>query len=196
LIEKIKIAFSYIVVLLLVLLIPFMAKHERQINRHKYCLKKNNEVAAVEVKTAAPQIQIHNDDLVDQIVDYKIKLNKDKYNKLEKDNLYLGHFVLTAYTPNCNGCSGVTKTGVPVDKSIYYKGYRIVAVDPLIIPLYSILKISFVDDNKSIKAVALDTGGAIKNKKLDYLTKTKQDALNIGVKKVKVYKIGELEEKK
>ena len=82
------------------------------------------------------------------------------------------------YTANCEGCIGITKTGVNVKNTIYYKGMRIVAVDPNVIPLYSILEVS--TPNGTFKAIALDTGGAIKGNKLDILVSDKQTAINLG----------------
>lgn len=82
------------------------------------------------------------------------------------------------YTPYCNGCSGVTATGVNVTKSIYVDGYRVIAVDPSIIPLYSILEVS--TPHETFQAIALDTGGGIKGHKVDILVAEKQTAYSLG----------------
>ena len=82
------------------------------------------------------------------------------------------------YTPHCSGCSGVTATGINVRNSIYYQGMRIVAVDPRVIPLYSIVQVT--TPHESFKAIALDTGGAIKGHKIDILVADKATAYNLG----------------
>ena len=63
--------------------------------------------------------------------------------------------VATAYTADCSGCSGVTKSGQRA-------GHGIVAVDPRVIPLGSQLYIPGYGH-----AVAGDTGGAIHGNRID-----------------------------
>lgn len=82
------------------------------------------------------------------------------------------------YTPYCNGCSGVTATGYDVRGSIYVDGMRVIAVDPRVIPLYSIVEVS--TPYETFKAIALDTGGAIKGHKVDILVADKQTAYGLG----------------
>jgi len=82
------------------------------------------------------------------------------------------------YTPYCNGCSGVTATGYDVRSSIYVDGMRVIAVDPRVIPLYSIVEVS--TPYEKFRAIALDTGGAIKGHKVDILVADKQTAYNLG----------------
>ncbi len=88
----------------------------------------------------------------------------------------LGDFILTFYTHTGN----TTKTGV------YPKTKRTIAVDPNIIPLGSVLYIEGYG-----VFIAEDTGGKIKGNRADIFVNTKQEAINLGVKKARVYKIGE-----
>lgn len=90
----------------------------------------------------------------------------------------------TAYTAYCRGCSGVTTTGENVRDSIYYKGYRIIAVDTSKIPLYSIVRVEYGDT--SFEAIALDTGGAIKGYKIDLLVDSYNKATDFGRQKVSI----------
>lgn len=87
--------------------------------------------------------------------------------------------VATAYTPGpeSNGIytDGYTATGMKAT-------YGVVAVDPRVIPLGSRL---YVDGYGF--AVAADTGGAIKNNRIDVCFDSLQEALNWGIRKVKVY---------
>lgn len=91
----------------------------------------------------------------------------------------------TAYTAYCDtGCIGITKTGKDVSNTVYDNGNRVVAVDPSVIPLHSKLKVETA--NETFYAIALDTGGAIKNNRLDILVENHQKAVNFGVQEAKV----------
>ncbi len=84
----------------------------------------------------------------------------------------------TAYTANCNGCSGVTTTGIDLRKN---PNAKVIAVDPNVIPLGSKV---YVDGYGY--AVAADTGGAIKGNRIDVFFPTKEQAYRWGSRKVKV----------
>ncbi|WP_306798681.1 PcsB-like coiled-coil domain-containing protein [Oceanobacillus saliphilus] len=84
----------------------------------------------------------------------------------------------TAYTAGCAGCSGVTSTGIDLNKN---PDAKVIAVDPNVIPLGSIVLVEGYG-----YATAGDTGGAIKGNKIDVFVPTRQEALNWGVRTVKV----------
>ncbi|RYL98472.1 peptidoglycan-binding protein [Sporolactobacillus sp. THM7-7] len=84
----------------------------------------------------------------------------------------------TAYTAYCNGCSGKTATGINLRKN---PGAKVVAVDPSVIPLGTKLYVEGYG-----YAVAGDTGGAIKGRKIDVFFKNNSDALQWGRRTVKV----------
>ena len=84
----------------------------------------------------------------------------------------------TAYTANCNGCSGITKTGINLKKNAKLK---VIAVDPKVIPLGSKVHVEGYG-----YAVAGDIGGAIKGNKIDVFIPTKKAAFKWGRKRVKV----------
>lgn len=84
----------------------------------------------------------------------------------------------TAYTANCNGCSGITATGINLKKN---PNQLVIAVDPSVIPLGSIVLVEGYG-----YAVAGDTGSAIKGKKIDVFKKTKAEAYAWGRKSVRV----------
>ena len=86
----------------------------------------------------------------------------------------------TAYTPRCNGCSGITATGIDVRNSITHNGKGIIATDPKVIPLGSIVIIN------NRKYIAADTGGVIKGNKIDILMGTKSEALQFGRQNITV----------
>jgi 3D (Asp-Asp-Asp) domain-containing protein len=86
---------------------------------------------------------------------------------------------MTSYTAYCNtGCTGVTATGVDVSNRTTYQGYRVIAVDPSVIKLNSIVKVSTKDN--SFHAIAIDTGGAIKGNIIDLLVGSKSKARENG----------------
>lgn len=91
----------------------------------------------------------------------------------------------TAYTAYCStGCIGVVKTGKDVSNTIMHKGKYIIAVDPRVVKLHSIVKIEY--QGNQFYAYALDTGGDIKNLRIDILMDTNSEAMNFGRKQVKV----------
>lgn len=89
------------------------------------------------------------------------------------------NFHISAYTAYCTGCSGITASGVNVrDQTI---DHRVVAVDPKVISLGSIVEIEGLG-----YYTAADTGGAIKGNKLDLLVRSKSDANAWGRRNMRV----------
>lgn len=84
----------------------------------------------------------------------------------------------TAYTAQCNGCSGVTATGINLNNN---RNMKVIAVDPSVIPLGSRVHVEGYGT-----AIAGDTGGAIRGNKIDVHVPTKADALRWGRKQVKI----------
>lgn len=88
------------------------------------------------------------------------------------------NFHATYYGKDCIGCSGITATGINVQKTIYFKDLRIVAVDPAIIPLGTIVEIK--TPNEKFKAIAADKGGAIRGYRLDILVESEEISVQYG----------------
>jgi 3D (Asp-Asp-Asp) domain-containing protein len=84
----------------------------------------------------------------------------------------------TAYTAFCNGCSGITATGINLRAN---PGLKVIAVDPRVIPLGSKVHVEGYG-----YAIAGDTGGAIKGNKIDLFMPSRSNALNFGRKTVSV----------
>ncbi|MBM7600754.1 3D (Asp-Asp-Asp) domain-containing protein/LysM repeat protein [Virgibacillus halotolerans] len=84
----------------------------------------------------------------------------------------------TAYTGQCDGCSGVTSTGVDLNAN---PNAKVIAVDPSVIPLGSKVHVEGYGE-----ATAADVGGAINGNKIDVHVPTKGEANNWGVKTVNV----------
>ncbi|MGM8215721.1 ubiquitin-like domain-containing protein [Bacillaceae bacterium W0354] len=84
----------------------------------------------------------------------------------------------TAYTAYCNGCSGITRTGINLKANPHMK---VIAVDPSVIPLGSKVWVEGYG-----YAIAGDTGGAIKGNRIDLHVPTKAEAYRYGRKQVRV----------
>jgi 3D (Asp-Asp-Asp) domain-containing protein len=84
----------------------------------------------------------------------------------------------SAYTANCAGCSGVTSQGINLKEN---PDAKVISVDPSVIPLGSKV---YVEGYGT--AIAGDTGGAIKGKKIDVFFPEREQALQWGRKNVTV----------
>ena len=84
----------------------------------------------------------------------------------------------TAYTKDCAGCSGITATGIDLNKN---PNQKIIAVDPTVIPLG---KHVLVEGYGTY--LAADLGGAIKGQRIDVLVQSESEALAFGRRQVKV----------
>ncbi len=84
----------------------------------------------------------------------------------------------TAYTAFCNGCSGITATGINLRSN---PGLKVIAVDPSVIPLGSKVWVEGYGH-----AIAGDTGGAIKGMKIDLFMPTTDQAFGFGRKQVRI----------
>lgn|SRR5690625_4554402 len=84
----------------------------------------------------------------------------------------------TAYTAQCDGCTGITATGIDLNAN---SNKKVVAVDPSVIPLGSRVHVEGYGE-----AIAGDTGGAIKGDRIDVHLPTKDAALGFGRQSVNV----------
>ncbi|GAB4074878.1 resuscitation-promoting factor [Barrientosiimonas marina] len=84
----------------------------------------------------------------------------------------------TAYTADCDGCSGITATGVNLNAN---PNKKVIAVDPDVIPLGTEVYVEGYG-----RATAADTGGAINGNKIDVHVASESKANNWGVQNVNV----------
>ncbi|TLS38353.1 hypothetical protein FCL54_06740 [Pseudalkalibacillus caeni] len=84
----------------------------------------------------------------------------------------------TAYTAECDGCSGKTKMGVDLQK---YDGGKVIAVDPSVIPLGATVEVEGYG-----KAIAADIGGGINGNEIDVFIPDYDGAVQWGRKQVQV----------
>jgi len=124
--------------------------------------------------------------IVDNGIEKKDTSKKDKakesaaktVNKDDSGNAETLTVSATAYTADCEGCSGVTATGIDLNKN---PNQKVIAVDPKVIPLGSTVYVEGYG-----KAIAGDTGGAIKGKKIDLFMSSEKQALKWGRQQVEV----------
>ena len=95
-------------------------------------------------------------------------------------------FTVTGYSANdeAQGTNNVVATTFNLDYT-RVKNLPIIAVDPDVIPLYSVVRIKGLGG-----FIALDTGGKIIGNRIDVLFNTKEEALAFGVQElfVKIFK--------
>lgn len=93
----------------------------------------------------------------------------------------------TFYTAFCStGCIGITASGYDVRSTIYTSdGLRIIATDPAVVPMYSIVTVTLADGT-TFKAQALDTGGAINGNRIDILVASHAEAIALGRQAVEI----------
>lgn len=84
----------------------------------------------------------------------------------------------SAFTANCNGCSGVTSTGINLKRN---PDIKVIAVDPDVIKLGTKVYVEGYG-----YAIAGDTGSAIKGNKIDVFFSSKKEAFKWGRKSVTI----------
>lgn len=84
----------------------------------------------------------------------------------------------SAFTANCNGCSGITATGINLKSN---PDMKVIAVDSNVIKLGTKVYVEGYG-----YAIAGDTGGSIKGNKIDVFFPTKAEAYKWGRKTVKI----------
>lgn len=152
-------------------------------------LKKENKTKVAEIARIEGVVESQNQELEsnnDLIFDLNNQIEKlnGRIGNLEEElskynNLRQLDVVATAYQAFCNtGCIGITATGHDVSNTVYKNGHRVVAVDPNVIPLGSLLHVEAED--RSFVGIAEDTGGAIKGRKIDVLVKNTSRAVTFG----------------
>lgn len=94
-------------------------------------------------------------------------------------------FEATSYTAHCDGCIGITKTGVDVRHTTRHNGRRVIAVDPNVIALGSVVEVR-LSDGSTFEAEAQDVGGAIKGARIDLLVADKATAWQFGRQSVEL----------
>lgn len=99
----------------------------------------------------------------------------------------LGTFEATAYGADCYGCSGITANGTDIRNGNIYTsdGYRVIAADPRVLPMESIVKIT-LSSGQTIMGKVSDTGGRIKGKIIDIAFATEAETPAFGRQQVQI----------
>lgn len=180
---KNKITLILLIVSMIVNLILFHKHHNLQSRLKKAEIKHEAKIAYLtnEIKQRDMQIMKFENE-----IDKKDKIIVDLEKELKKyQSLRRIDVVATAYDSNCDtGCIGITKSGHDVKNTVFKNGMRVVAVDPKIIPLKSIVHVEA--ETMSFVGIALDTGGAIKGHRIDVLMESRSKANQFGVQKATV----------
>lgn len=94
---------------------------------------------------------------------------------------FIGYFEATAYAVGGWAVPGtVTANGTDIANTIYSpEGYRIIAVDPNVIPMNSVVRV-VLPSGESFLAKASDTGGAINGNIVDILMGSVGEAMSFG----------------
>lgn len=158
-------------IILMVLSIILMSNMIGQLERNS--IKKTNEIQNLKM-----ELDITNDKLINcknKVLDKEIRDIKADKSKWET-------FFITGYTANSGeqGTNEIVATMFNLDLN-RVQNLPIIAVDPKIIPLYSIIEIEGLG-----AFIALDTGGLIKGNRIDILFNSKSEATEFGKQIMKV----------
>lgn len=127
------------------------------------------------ISTAASKTALEPEPAKATVEESQPEANDESKNKTNPKEITVK---ATAYTASCEGCSGITATGVNIKD---HPEERVIAVDPKVIPLGSKVYVEGFGE-----ATAADTGGAIKGNRIDVFIPSEQEAEEFGVQHLKV----------
>ncbi|MCP3740940.1 3D domain-containing protein [Rossellomorea sp. BNER] len=132
----------------------------------------------VSIESVAERQELIEDDTFVNVDDTNDS-SSNKQQKAKEDQVIKEvNVTATAYTAYCEGCIGITKTGVDLRAN---PDAKVIAVDPDVIPLGAKVYVEGFG-----YARAEDTGGAIKGNRIDIFIPTEEKALEYGVRDIKV----------
>lgn len=165
-----------LLIILMIISIILMSNMISQLERNS--IKKTDEIQNLEKELKNTKMNLIN--CKNKILDREIKNVKEVRSEWEK-------FFITGYTANSGEqrTNNIVATMFNLDLS-RVQNLPIIAVDPKIIPLYSIVEIEGLG-----VFVALDTGGLIKGNKIDVLCQDVETAYKItGEYSIRILKKG------
>lgn len=169
-----KIHFFVLLILFVIDLILFVMWIDREIKEHSQ-IKEEEIEAFIPIKSETDCFEVPCPEVTPD----------GFYSSVENVTTHSAVFKVTHYC-GCSKCCGTYSDG---SESIAYgaSGKRLeelvsVAVDPSVIPLGTVLHDA---DGRLYRAE--DTGGAIKGNRIDLFVGDHQEALNMGVKEIKLY---------
>jgi len=168
-------------ILIIILLIAHLLFSNYMINQ----LEGNVLNKRIEIQNLEKELDLKNDKLQNTKMNYKI-LNEEIKNVKEVRSEWKKFFV-TGYTANSGeqGTNEIVATMFNLDLN-RVQNLPIIAVDPEVIPLYSIVEIKDLG-----VFIALDTGGLIKGNRIDILCQDVETAYEItGEYSIRILKKG------
>jgi 3D (Asp-Asp-Asp) domain-containing protein len=165
---------KYIISLLLIILMVAIGVNQVNTKYQTDVIKAENENENIN-KVVDKQEEITYNE-INLESESKQNLNPEQNINIEENDNYI-IMIATAYTKSIEEGThkGITRSGTQVSRGT-------VAVDPRVIPLGTKL---YVENYGH--AVALDTGGAIKENRIDLYMETKDEAFEFGRKEVRVW---------
>lgn len=167
-------------------------ENDELIEEIKRAIEKNTKLndSNKELNDNNQQIKEKNEKLKEEVKTLEGKVALKKKEEQQQQPVHASHTPVeskhtmtleaTMYIAFCDsGCIGITATGKDVSNTVYHNGRRVVAVDPNVIPLHTVMELEYPDGTRE-EVVALDTGGAIKGEKVDILVRKKSRAINFG----------------
>lgn len=155
------------------------AEHERNAKRQQ-ALEEAHRLYDAKVAEEQRRLSLER-----QRAEAKRQAERQQISRSNNANLTQMTMLASHYTARCEGCSGITATGIDVTRTIYANGLRVIAVDPRVISLGSIVRVEYADGT-TFKAIAGDTGGMIKNRRIDVLVASENEAYRLGKQTVTV----------
>jgi len=146
-------------------------------------LEKNSIKKTIEIQNLKMELQ----DTKMNLINYKSEILNREIKIIEEDNPEWKKFFITGYTANSGeqGTNEIVATMFNLDLN-RVQNLPIIAVDPKIIPLYSIIEIEGLG-----VFIALDTGGLIKGNRIDVLCQDIETAYKItGEYSIRILKRG------
>lgn len=142
--------------------------------------KRKREVVQQQEKTEEKKEKVVENE--NKTTENKVAEEKEERSQLvSRGGGYKSTYNLTHYSAFCPTCApygGITASGYDISNTIYYKGYRIVAM-PSNIPLYTKVRLHYSNGEK-IDAIVLDRGGDIVGKRADLLVNSTEEAYRLG----------------
>ena len=178
-------------------IIQIRSEHEEEIEAHKVTIQYlQNEVSELNDLNLYLQHDVDELNKVIKIIAKQLNVPKEKIlnspQTVSRGGGDWQSFQMTHYVSSCRGCIGITKQGVDVRNTIYHQNMRVIAVDPRLIKLGSIVEVRR-EDGSTFKAVASDTGGRIKGRVIDLLVTDEKTAVEKGrqLVQLRILKVGE-----
>lgn len=161
-------------------------------------IEKDNEIEKLEKDLLSKKEKEAEEARLAKLEKAKVKgLKDDKSGISSKKNVAtasssrapMGDYTVTSYAIGDGYTPGtVTANGTDVSNTIYSpEGYRVIAVDPSVIPMNSIVEVTL--NGSTFLAKACDTGSAIKGKKIDLLVSNPAKARSNGIMKASLKRV-------